>query len=431
LWQGTLARNLQEEIERRRLAVTMTTATIGLVQSQRAEQRLSPALVAFAQALALTSAELEAAAEREATENPALELYNEHWRSPPRRDPNDILAAVPASANDRSRLRQEIRFAADGRLARVAELIVESLDERGFMRAELDELAPREEAERALALVRELGPAGIAARSARECLLLQLERLESTPVHELAHRILETQLEELAHGSYATIARRLGVDRGDVLGALELIRERLTPFPAFADGEASTPVARPDVLISFRDGELEVELADALRLRVDPRWRSAVLDRRLSPDERSRVRAHVVNAHSFVTQIERRRRTLLAVARCVVERQREFVLLGRLHLRRLTRAAVARELRLHESTVGRATTGKHVLLPDGRLVPFTIFFPPSGALEGALAALLQEANAPCSDRGLAEELGRRGFTVSRRTVAKYRDRLGAPVGAAR
>jgi RNA polymerase sigma-54 factor len=408
----------------------MTTAAMELVPAQRAEQRLSPVMVALAQTLVLTSVELEGYVEREAADNPALDLVDDYFPSARRSEPVDVFATVAAPRDDRAKLREAIRLSASGRLARIAELIVENLDERGLLRVEL-ELAPREEMEEALALLREVGPVGIAARSARECLLLKLDRLEPTPLGEVARRIVEAHLEELAHGSYATIARRLGVETDDVLRSLELVRERLTPYPEFTDGPPAAPLPAADMLISLRHGRLEVELTDAFRVRVDPAWRRAALDRGLTAEERSRIREHVVQAHAVVTRVEQRRRTLLSVARCAVQRQREFVLRGSRHLRPLTRTAVAREVGVHESTVGRATAGKHVLLPDGSVIPFGAFFRASGGLEDALAELLGERGAPRSDHGLADELARRGFAVSRRTVAKYRARLGAPVGAAR
>src|SRR5262249_38210673 len=127
----------------------------------------------------------------------------------------------------------------------------------------------------------------------------------------------------------------------------------------------------------------------------------------------------------------RRWQTVRAIAEVVVERQREFVLRGPLFSVRLTRAEVASAIGVHESTVSRATAGRYVLLPSKRIVAFSCFFDPMQAACAALAKLVTEEVGPRSDRDFAEELKRRGYAVVRRTVAKYRDRLGIPACAIR
>jgi RNA polymerase sigma-54 factor len=112
------------------------------------------------------------------------------------------------------------------------------------------------------------------------------------------------------------------------------------------------------------------------------------------------------------------------VAETVVGRQEAFVLHGPRHLRPLTRAEVADGLDVHESTVSRAVAGRNVLLPSGRIVPFARFFGGAGAPEAALAGLVAAEETPKSDAELAQELADLGFVLARRTVAKYRGRLG-------
>jgi RNA polymerase sigma-54 factor len=107
-----------------------------------------------------------------------------------------------------------------------------------------------------------------------------------------------------------------------------------------------------------------------------------------------------------------------------VGRQSAFVRDGVAALRPLTRADVARELGIHESTVGRAVSGRYVELPRGRIVPFSHFFRASRSAEETLARIVVEEARPRSDNELAELLAARGFSVARRTVAKYRSRLG-------
>ncbi len=143
-----------------------------------------------------------------------------------------------------------------------------------------------------------------------------------------------------------------------------------------------------------------------------------------SAAERARVVAQVAQARAFIERVERRRATLSRVARLVVAQQAAFLRNGTAALVPLTRAEVAEELGLHESTVCRTVAGRYVRLPGGRIVAFADFFRRSLGAEEALSQLVAAEGRPRSDTELAEELAARGFRIARRTVAKYRERLG-------
>jgi RNA polymerase sigma-54 factor len=140
---------------------------------------------------------------------------------------------------------------------------------------------------------------------------------------------------------------------------------------------------------------------------------------------------HLGQARLFLSRLEQRWRTIQVVAEQVVARQRRFLRDGPAFLEPLTRAEVAAALGLHESTVCRAVADRYAQLPSGRTVPMSRFFGRAPGLPEALAQAVAAERRPMSDAELAQVLGRRGFPVARRTVAKYRHRLGIPAGPLR
>jgi len=430
------------------------TATFALEARPQLELRVSPELIAYAGLLALPLPELEQAIERELALNPALErverticpfcgeaLVGPRCLACTRPRPlaaheNSIEAALRAEPSARDVLLAELRPLARGGDEWILEHLIGSLDERGFLDAGKDQIAARlevapERVERVLAFLRRHGPAGIAASDLRECLLLQLDRLEPEPRVVRAREVVAGHLERLASGRWHPIADALGVSCDEVAATAEFIRTRLRPYAAFDVPDAAVaPPALPDVVVRRRDDDpmaLSVELVEPRRLGVVVA--SAYLDadtRRLDGDTRRHVKAHLEQARTFLRRLDRRWQTMRVVAEIAVERQREFVLHGPRFVRPLTRAEVAAELGVHESTVSRATNGRYVLLPSGRVVPFACFFDSAQGPCAALAELIADEQSPRSDADLATELAQLGFAVARRTVAKYRDRLGIP-----
>jgi RNA polymerase sigma-54 factor len=193
----------------------------------------------------------------------------------------------------------------------------------------------------------------------------------------------------------------------------------------------------PDAIIRQdpeRPGELVVEVPDGpgASFIVDPLYRRLAAEPDAGPPAaRDHARRFVRQADAFVALLDRRSRTIARVVAHLAERQARFVREGAGTMRPLTRAEVARELGLHESTVSRAVAGKFVLLPGGRLSPLSAFFPASPGLEDALRAVLAAEERPLTDRELGERLRGMGYPVARRTVVKYRGRLGVNVHSLR
>lgn len=143
----------------------------------------------------------------------------------------------------------------------------------------------------------------------------------------------------------------------------------------------------------------------------------------LSPEERKHVQHYVGRAKLFIANLNQRRQTLYNITRCLVELQQDFLVRGIRHLKPLSRAAVADRLGVHQSTVSRATAGKHVMIPSGDIIPFSHFFTPSLSIKDVIKELLEQEGSPLTDAQIAERLRQRGIHIARRTVAKYRTQL--------
>ena len=395
----------------------------------------SPALLAYAEILALDSAELAEAIGRELDENPALERreFVPGWSEGG--GDGGALAQVPAATTAAETMLSELGPMLRGREPAVAEYLLASLDRRGFLRASAEEVASvlrvdRDLVERVLGLVRAAGPPGLAAPDLRSCLLCQLAAAGDAddPVASLARRIVESHLHDLAAGRLRLIARSLDSCEHEVARAVERVAA-LDPSPgAGLGGGPVAPPAVPDVVIRTAGDdppELIVKVAEEARfaLALSPAYVDA-LGGQPGATGLGHVRSQLAKANDFIGRLGRRWCTMRAVAEVAAERQRRFLLGEAVYPAALTRAAVAAELGVHESTVSRAVAGRHVLLPSGRLVPMASLFPARPGVRDELARLVAEERRPLSDAALVEALTARGFRVARRTVAKYRGAAG-------
>jgi RNA polymerase sigma-54 factor len=244
----------------------------------------------------------------------------------------------------------------------------------------------------------------------------------------------------LSRRQYAELARLFKAPVARVQEAARFISENLNPYPArSAWGEAratQSDTARvyyqPDMIIScavrpgdegvqeLSEPQLMVEIIMPLygTLRVNPMYRDAM--REASADQKDTLRGDMERASLFVKCLQQRNHTVRRLMQRVVALQRAFILKGEKHLRPITRAQIAHELEVHESTISRAVSNKAVQMPNGRIIPLSNFFDRSLNVRTLLRELIDEEAHPLSDSELAEMLAEHGFQVARRTVAKYR-----------
>lgn len=371
-----------------------------------------------------------------------------------------MLAQAPSSLRDQllSHLRASAKSSAE---AQILEFLVDSLDDRGYLQLNIDEACAvlhttEREIEAGVAKLQACDPPGIGGRNLRECLLLQMQHLrdedEDENLNPLAEIVVRDHWELLTQRRFPQLARRTDSSTAQIEGALEFIRQKLSPHPAAQfrqpwdhrpDGE-SMPV-RPDVIIVRGAIGFKVEIngLDNLSLHINPHYNGLYEEIRsgrkpapgvkaaapLTPEHEKHVVAYVERANLFIKNLQRRKRTIQRIAITLVEHQQGFLETGnKSFLRPLTRTQIAQELGMHESTISRALLHKFVQLPSQEVVSFDIFFGTPPTAKEAIAQLIAEENptAPLSDQAIVDELTRRGLSVARRTVVKYRDELRIP-----
>jgi RNA polymerase sigma-54 factor len=340
----------------------------------------------------------------------------------------------------------------------IARHIIGNLDDRGWLSCDVEDAASAlgvelERVEAVLTVVQSLEPVGIAARNARECLLIQIADLrregyssQGSEARSMAEHLIRDHWDSLGRSSPQSLARAACVSADQVRSGLRFIRKNLNPFPAHAGwsdarrapSETGAGCPQPDVIIREDEtavGGYEIELpkAGAYGLRVSASYARAMEDVREGESSGEDGSGGVEGwelwqklcgrARLFVKSVEQRWETLHALMRCLVDYQRDFLVDGERSLKPLTRAEIAEIMGVHESTVSRAVAGKYVELPCGEVVSLETFFDSTAPIKRRIEELVAEEEVPLSDRAIAERLGEQGYPVARRTVAKYRNAL--------
>jgi RNA polymerase sigma-54 factor len=358
-------------------------------------------------------------------------------------DDFDPFAHIPTEATLEESLLQQLEALVTPDDASIAEQLVGNLNEHGYLETSLEDISsylqvPLNRVTYVLNQLQTLEPLGIGARDPRECLLIQLEALsELENPHPLAYALVDSYLDLLARSQFSEIARRLHVPEYDVRQAYLYIRSTLHPFPALIHRNSThdarlsntTNYIRPDVIIRKGLNGLEVELMEEKRYSFHIANQLSLS----SPSQENKELVRYVHhqserANFFVDCIRRRWLTLRRVSELVVDYQRAFLEKGIRSLRPLTRAEVASRLSLDEGTVSRATANKYILLPTGRLIPFSDVFDGSLGIKDLLRELIQHEDSShrLSDEELARLLATHGFPMARRTITKYREEMDIP-----
>lgn len=434
--------------------------------------------------MGLTAAELHQKIESELASNPALELVEDRFCPTCRRrlvepGPCPICSRPSGIASDEpivfvspredfftssSRLSSADELAGEEFTAEVEELpvyvlrqiapdlapedraiaahILTSLDDDGLLTQSLVEVAryhhvPISRVEKVLRLIQHADPLGVGSPTTQEALLIQLEVLsERRPAPPKAAEAICRGMELLSRRQYPELARLLGVSTNEARRIARYIGDNLNPFPARAhwgdihqgaEGELNT-FQHPDIIISNLndnpEAALVVEVVSPLAgsLRINPLFREALPQ--APADKLEQWQEHLDQASLLVKCLQQRNHTIVRLMHRLAALQREFILHGDAFLSPVTRASLADELDVHESTISRAVSAKAVQLPNGRIVPLSRFFDRSLHIRTALRQIIAQENKPLTDTQIAGLLEKQGYPVARRTVAKYRSMEG-------
>lgn len=358
----------------------------------------------------------------------------------------DPFKTVAVSADLKEYLKSQANVALSGRAARIAEFLIELIDDDGYLRESLYEIAERfsvavPEVEAVLSVIQTFDPPGIAARNLQECLLIQLRSLErSDQLARIAELILTNYWEDFSKLRIKQIAAKLQISTAVVKKVQEFVRTNLNPYPTsafrqpFGRLEArETAAVVPDVEIILTSDDIVVQTIDWFDqlIGLDKTYKKMyqlIMNQQVNLDEEERrhIKEYVNRACSMLEFVQLRKRTLGIVAKRVVEHQKDYVLRGPSHLKPLRQKEIAQELNLHESTVSRALANKYCRLPSGELISFDVFFDSALPIKESISRVISISPRPLSDSEIARYLAEQGVVVARRTVAKYRNQLRVP-----
>ena len=336
--------------------------------------------------------------------------------------------------------RQELRDRA------LVELIIDALDENGYLEESLDEIFARlppeldieiEELQTALSLLQSFDPAGVGARNASECLALQIKRLPQIPMvtRRMALVIVEQHLTWFAQRDFNKLKKALDCDDEDLREAQTVIRQ-CNPHPGAVFASDRSDYVVPDVIVKRARNGWQVTLNHDVmpRLRVNSMYANLLKQGK----GEGAMGAQLQEAKWLIKNMRQRFDTILRVAQAIVERQKNFFSHGAVAMRPLVLREIADTLGLHESTISRVTTQKYMLTPHG-MFELKYFFGSHIATEAggeasstAIRALIvqltgaEDSKSPLSDSKIADMLGEQGMVIARRTVAKYREALRIP-----
>jgi RNA polymerase sigma-54 factor len=475
--------------------------------SQKLEQRLSPQQIQLMKLLQVPTMELDQRIKQEIEENPALEEgkeddeledeFNEDKENDSddeNDDDNDFDISdymdddtpdyktqvnntskddeervIPLSGEKsfQERLSEQLQllYLNDNQTA-IAETIIGNLDESGYLNRELeaivDDLAfsanlmvSEKEVEEVLLMVQELDPAGVGARSLKECLLIQINRKQDGDITRFtAKKILESHFEEFTKKHYDKIQKKLEISDEDLKEAVaEIIRLNPKPGGSMKESTKSMQQIIPDFVIYENEGRLELTIngRNAPELKVSREYErmlrgysEGAKTSKSDKDALTFVKQKLDGAKWFIDAIRQRQNTLLFTMNAIMNYQKEYFLSGdETNLRPMILKDIADIVNMDISTISRVANSKYVQTAQG-IFPLKYFFSESLSTDSGeevstreVKMILSEAIEnedkirPLTDDKLTAILTDKGYNIARRTVAKYREQLNIPVARLR
>ncbi len=383
-------------------------------------------------------------------ESPDLDsVFSDLWRETdtyrtPHQDEEEFQPDVAARSNSlHEHLIHQLYSLQDTEpLRKTAEILLGWLDPDGYLRSPLEEISEAEglpvpELEQGLTLIQRFDPPGVGARNLQECLLIQLSlRNESD---SLAAEIVRSHFDLFVKRKLSQLALKLKTGPEQVQEAALLIGQ-LDPKPARNFSPDLSLAITPDLTVrQLKNNGYDVELndEDLPALSLNTSYRGLLRTKTVDSEAKNFIREKMQQGTWLLKAIRQRKTTLLSIAKCLVELEKDYFTHGIQHLRSVTQEEVAHMIGCHPSTVSRAIAGKTIQTPYGILSLETFFGggieDPSNSGKHLSAQTIQaeienlisqeKPSKPLSDQEIAKALIERGYPVARRTVAKYRSQL--------
>ena len=465
-------------------------------------QKLSPQQIQLMKMIQLSTLELEQKIEAEIGENPALEngkeqletdtteIYNEerekietdeididqylsddeipNYKLYTNNYSNDENVSSPVSdgTSFHQYLSQQIGnlILSDFEM-QIAEFIIGSIDESGYLRRNNEELIDdlaftqnlmvnNSQIEKIIESVQSLDPPGVGARSLQECLKLQLEKKKKDrPEVEYALEIIKNYFVNFSHKHYTKLQERLGINKEELKASIDLI-SKLNPKPggALASSNRNTQIV-PDFIMTLEEGKVQVRLnqRNAPQLRVSNTYKD-MLSGYSESESKSNNQQEAVQfikqkldaAQWFIDAIRQRHQTLSQTINAILEHQNEYFLTGdERKLKPMILKDIADKVKMDISTISRVANSKYIDTPYGTKLLKTFFSEGLKNKEGEdvssieIKKILEQfvldenKKKPLTDQILSAMMKEKGYIVARRTIAKYREQLDIPVARMR
>jgi RNA polymerase sigma-54 factor len=332
-------------------------------------------------------------------------------------------------------------------LRKMCERIISALnaEDGGYLRIALRDLLPAdaapdqlELAEEAVSIIQSLDPPGVAARDLKECLLLQLN--VEIPHYQDVRTLIQNHLEDLRDNRIPQIQKATGFSQSQLQEALAELR-KLEPKPARRFVESYAPSVTPDLsVVQDENGRYVVKMDEgpSRNLYISKYYRQRLANGQATKEEREFIKRKVNAAQWLIESIEQRRATLMKVSQAIVDYQTKFLDNGPEFIEPLKMQQIADQVGVHVTTVSRAVDDKWIETPRG-IFPLRRFFAGGTQTEGGediawdririeLQKLIdhEDKSDPLSDDEIVKRMGAAGLKVARRTVTKYRQKMGIP-----
>lgn len=419
----------------------------GLVQQQTTKLVMTNELRQAISLLQYSSAELDQFLQEQATENPLLSVDSFRVESTRKKKKNSPSTGQPSQMEQ-----QESRMSIHDHLQKqigllkigpeekqIINYLILSIDKSGYFTGNIEEISnrftvPTSVIESLLGKIQECEPVGVGARNLQECLLIQLKNLPKR--NRLAEEVVANYLQMLADRKWKDISNKLNVPIEDIQEVFDFI-QILDPRPASSFNEDVSNYIVPDMIIKKEQDDLVISFNERLMpsIKVDSSYEPIIGQK--DNEAYKYLREKMDQVHFLKRAFEQRLETMQKVMKAIIDRQREFFIKEKAKLKPLTMKDIAQMIDVHESTVSRTVNGKYVQTAKG-VFELKYFFTStiqtedfedasSKEVKEAMRTIVDGENKkkPLSDQQIAAILkDKHGYTISRRTVAKYRDQLG-------
>ena len=459
-------------------------------------QKLSPQQIQLMKLIQLPTLDFEQKIQREIEENPALEEnksltdnengdeYSESdeiniddylnyddtpsYKLNTRNTSNSEDKNIPYSATisfTEYLLSQLKPISMDDKMMKVAEFLVGSIDESGYIRLTIDEIIDdlaftqnlivnEEEINNVLEIIHEFDPAGVGAMSLQDCLIIQLKRKEKTEMNQLAVEIIENSFEQFSKKHYEKLINKYSIKQEDLKEVIKLI-SKLNPKPggSFSGNSKIIEQVIPDFKISIENNELTLDLnyRNSPMLSISKDYNEMLKGYKLEKNKTKSqkqavqfIKQKLDSAKWFIDAVKQRQQTLLITMQAIMDYQEDFFLTGdEKNIKPMILKDIANKIDMDISTVSRVANSKYVDTPYGTKLLKEFFSESMKTTSGEEISTIEikkilekiiddeSKKKPLTDEKLVSLLKEKGYKIARRTVAKYREQLNIPVARLR